>query len=184
MSNHTDEVFFFQEVALEHSHLLPEDGRKIIYFVTVMQGEAQKIVYIGFSQNLKKMLVNHHRKIEFEFLNRMGYQVNIFGIVLPDGISEKEVQSVHIFYTRVFQPKLNDDYNSFFLIQAEQIKKRIETCELNGFQYFKKEIRDWSQNEYEDLKKQIENSESSGHEKNTIINKIWEAGKQYLMVDI
>src|SRR4028119_1017374 len=105
MSNNESEVIFMKEVALENSYLLPQDKRKIIYFVTAMQGPDKKIVYIGFSQNLSKTLQNHHRKVEVEFLNRMGYQVNIFGMILPDEISEGEVQALHIFYTRIFQPK-------------------------------------------------------------------------------
>jgi len=184
MSNNSSEVISMKEVALENSHLLPEDKRKIIYFVTAIQGQDKKIVYIGFSQNLSKTLQNHYRKIELEFLNRMGYQVNIFGMVLPDEISEGEVQALHIFYTRIFQPKLNDDYNTFVVIQSEQIKKRIETSELKGFQYFQKQIKDWGQNEYEELKKQIENWEQSENEKDTIIKKIWELGKEHLRINI
>jgi hypothetical protein len=34
------------------------------------------------------------------------------------------------------------------------------------------------------LKKQIENCDQSGDEKEAVINKIWEAGKEYLMADI
>jgi hypothetical protein len=60
MSNNASEVISMKEVALENSHLLPEDKRKIIYFVTAMQGQDKKIVYIGFSQNLSKTLQNHH----------------------------------------------------------------------------------------------------------------------------
>jgi predicted nucleotide-binding protein (sugar kinase/HSP70/actin superfamily) len=106
--------------------------------------------------------------------------------VLPDGISEREAQSVHVFYKRVFQPKLNDDYNSFVVIQAEHIKEQIDTCEQNQNGYFKTHIKKWEQNRcrYEGLKKQIENCEQSGDEKEAVINKIWEAGKEYLMADI
>jgi len=116
MLNRTSEVFALEEMAWENSHLLPEDRRKVIYFVTAMQGENREIVYIELAHNLSKRLMSHHRKVEFEFLNRMGYQVKIFGIVLPHGISEKQAQSVHVFYTRIFQPKLNNDYNSFVVI--------------------------------------------------------------------
>jgi hypothetical protein len=186
MLNTTSEVYSLEEMAWENSHLLPEDRRKIIYFVTAMQGENKKIVYVRLAHNLSKRLMNHHRKIEFEFLNRMGYQINIFGIVLPDGVSEREAQSVHVFYKRVFQPKLNDDYNSFVVIQAEHIKEQIDTCEQNQNGYFKTHIKKWEQNRcrYEGLKKQIENCEQSGDEKEAVINKIWEAGKEYLMADI
>jgi hypothetical protein len=186
MLSRTSEVFSLEEMAWENSHLLPEDRRKVIYFVTAMQGENREIVYIGLAHNLSKRLINHHRKVELEFLNRMGYQVKIFGIVLPHGISQRQAQSVHIFYTRIFQPKLNDDYNSFVVVQAEQIKEQFESCEPNQGGYFKTHIKKWEQNRcrYEGLKKQIENCEQSGDGKEAVINKIWEAGKEYLMADI
>ena len=186
MLNRASEVFSLEEMTWENSHLLAEDRRKIIYFVTAMRGENREIVYIGLAHNLSKRLTSHHRKVEFEFLNRMGYQVKIFGIVLPHGISERQAQSVHVFYTRIFQPKLNDDYHSFVVIQAEQIKEQFENCEPYQGGYFKTHIKKWEQNRcrYEGLKKQIENCDQSGDEKEAVINKIWEAGKEYLMADI
>ena len=124
MSDNTREVFpIIEELAWENSHLLPQDKRKIIYFVTAMQGKDKKIVYIGYTKNLRRRFLNHHRKIEFEFLNRMGYQINIFGTVLPEAISDKEAHSVQDFYIQAFQPKLNDDYNTLVFIQNEQLQK-------------------------------------------------------------
>jgi hypothetical protein len=113
--------------------------------------------------NLRKKFKNHHRKIEFEFLNRIGYQINISWIVLPDGISEKEGQAVQMCYIRAFEPKLNDDQNSIATVQAEELKKQFEN---------------WEQWRYEYLKKQIENWEQSGEDKDTIIKKIWEVCKE------
>jgi predicted GIY-YIG superfamily endonuclease len=75
MLNTTSEVYSLEEMAGGNSHLLPEDRRKIIYFVTAMQGGNKKIVYVGLAHNLSKRLMNHHRKIEFEFLNRMGIRL-------------------------------------------------------------------------------------------------------------
>jgi hypothetical protein len=183
MLNRASEVFSIEEVTLENIHLLPEQRRKVIYFVTAMQGENQKILYIGLTYNLSKKFQNHQRKVEFEFLNRMGYQVNILGIVLPDAISQREAQSVHVFYTRVFEPKLNDDYNTFVVIQAEHIKEQFDDSEQNESGYIQTQIKKWEQkrDRYEDLKKQLENLEVSGNEKDAVINKIWEAGKEYLM---
>jgi hypothetical protein len=185
MLKKTSEVLFIEEIAWENSHLLAET-RQVIYFVTALQGENKKIVYIGLTQNLRKKFTNHKRKIEFEFLSRMGYQVNIFGIVLPDGISHREAQSVQAFYLRVFSPKLNDDYNTFPVIQVEQIKEQVDNLEANESGYIKTQIKNWEQNRCRDegLKKQIENLELSGDEKDATINKIWEVGKEYLMADI
>jgi hypothetical protein len=157
------EVFSCEEVALENTHLLPEYGKKAIYFVTAMQGESKTFLYIGFTINLRRKFKNHHRKIEFEFLNRIGYQINISWIVFPDGTSQKELQAVQNCYVRAFEPKLNEDQNSIATVQVEEMKKRFEN---------------WEQCQYEHLKKEIEKWEQSGDDKDTIIKKIWEVCKQ------
>src|SRR4028119_2431484 len=118
MLNNMSEVFSLEEVALQDTYLLPEYGKKVIYFVTAMQGESKTFLYIGFTINLRKKFKNHHRRIEFEFLNRIGYQINISWIVLPDGTSHKEAQAVQMCYIRGFKPKLNDDQNSIVTVQA------------------------------------------------------------------
>jgi hypothetical protein len=163
MLNKMSEVFSLEEVALENIHLLPEDGKRVIYFVTAMQGESKTFLYIGFTINLRRKFKKHHRKIEFEFLNRIGYQINISWIVFPDGTSQKEGHSVQMCYIRAFKPKLNDDQNSFATVQAEELKKQF---------------KNWEQRRYEYLKKEIENWEQSGEDKDTIIKKIWEVCKQ------
>jgi len=163
MLNNMSEVFSCEEVALENTHLLPEYGKKVIYFVTTMQGESKTFLYIGFTINLRRKFKHHHRKLEFEFLNRIGYQINISWIVFPDGIREKEGQAVQMCYIRAFEPKLNDDHNSFATVQAEELKKQFEN---------------WEQRRYEYLKKEIENWEQSGDDKDTIIKKIWEVCKE------
>jgi hypothetical protein len=66
MSNNTNEAFRLEEVTLSNSRLLPDD-KKAIYFVTAMQGESKKIIFIGFAQNLRRKLATHKRKLEFEF---------------------------------------------------------------------------------------------------------------------
>jgi predicted GIY-YIG superfamily endonuclease len=162
MLNNMSEIFSLEEVALENIDLLPE-GKKVIYFVTAMQGESKTFLYIGFTINLRRKFKEHKRRIEFEFLNRIGYQVNIFWIVLPDATRQKEGQAVEMCYKRAFEPKLNDEQNSFATVQAEnrdQLKKQIE------------------ERRYEYLKKQIENWQQSGDDKDTIINKIWELCKK------
>jgi regulator of replication initiation timing len=148
---------------LENTHLLPEYGKKVIYFVTAMQGESKTFLYIGFTINLRRKFKSHHRKIEFEFLNRIGYQINISWIVLPNGIREKEGHVVQRCYIQAFEPKLNEDQNSIARVQAEELKKQFEN---------------WEQGRYEYLKKQIENWEQSGDDKDTIIKKIWEVCKE------
>jgi len=163
MLNNMSEVFSLEEVALENTHLLPEHGKKVIYFVTAMQGENKTFLYIGFTINLRRKFKNHHRKIEFEFLNRIGYQINISWIVLPNAIREKEGHVVQRCYIQAFEPKLNDDQNSFATVQAEELKKQFEN---------------WEQRRYEYLKKEIENWEQSGDDKDTIIKKIWEVCKE------
>jgi hypothetical protein len=169
MLNNMSEVFSLQEVALENTHLLPEHGKKVIYFVTAMQGESKTFLYIGFTINLKRKFKKHHRKIEFEFLNRIGYQIKISWIVLPNGIREKEGHVVQRCYIQAFEPKLNEDQNSFATVQAEELKKHTETLEQWRYEY---------------LKKQIENWEQSGDDKDTIVKKIWEVCKKPLMVNI
>src|ERR671916_1804420 len=100
-----------EEMALANSHLLPET-KKVVYFVTAMQGESKKIIYIGFTPNLRRKFKDHNRKLEFEFLDRMGYQINISWVVLPDGTPEKEGYAVQRCYIRAFEPKLNDQQNT------------------------------------------------------------------------
>ena len=158
----------FEEMALGNSHLLPKK-KKVIYFVTATQGESKKIIYVGFTPNLRKKFKAHNRKMEFEFLDKMGYQINISWIVLPDKMREKEGQVIQMCYIRAFEPKLNIHQNTLAAVQAEESKKRIENLEL-----FK----------YDSLKKQVENWEQSGEDKDTIIKKIWEAGREGLMVNI
>jgi hypothetical protein len=63
MLNKMSEVFSLEEVALENIHLLPEDGKRVIYFVTAMQGESKTFLYIGFTINLRRKFKKHHRKI-------------------------------------------------------------------------------------------------------------------------
>jgi len=167
MSNNINEAFRLEEVALSNSHLLPED-KKAIYFVTVMQGESKKIIFIGFAQNLRRKLASHKRKLEFEFLDRMGYQINISWVVLPDGTREKEGYAVQRCYIRAFEPKLNDDLNSIPMLQAEETRKQNEN---------------WEQGQYGFLDKQIESWQQSGDDQDTVIKKIWEAGKEHLIVN-
>ncbi len=88
------EVFSVKEVALENINLLPEYAEKVIYLVTAAQGERKNFLYIGFTTNLRRKFKRHNRKVEFEFLNKIGYQINISGVVLPNGISEREGQAV------------------------------------------------------------------------------------------
>jgi hypothetical protein len=175
MLNIASEVFCVEKVTLENIDLLPEDRKPIVYFVMSTQGGHKNIVYIGFTHCLRQKWMNHHRKIEFEFLNRIGYQINIFGIVLPETTNHVEGQAVQALYRRVLQPKLNKDRNSFAVIQAEQIKKQVEILEQNGCENYKEPIKKSRQDKYEDLKKQIEIWEQSGDDKSTIIDKIWTA---------
>jgi len=158
----------FEEMALGNSYLLPEK-KKVVYFVTAVQGESKKIIYVGFTPNLRKKFKDHKRKMEFEFLDRMGYQINISWIVLPDRMREKEGQVIQMCYIRAFEPKLNIHQNTLAAVQVEESKKRIENLE---------------QCKYEYLKKQVENWEQSGDDKDTIIKKIWEAGRERPMVSI
>ena len=157
-----------EEMALANSHLLPET-KKVVYFVTAMQGESKKIIYIGFTSNLRRKFKDHKRKMEFEFLDRMGYQIHISWIVLPEGTRDKQAQVTQAYYVRVFEPKLNIHQNTFAAVQVEQLKKGIENLE---------------QCKYDFLKKQVESWEQSGEDKDTIIKKIWEAGRDRLMVNI
>ena len=157
----------FEEMALGNSHLLPEK-KKVVYFVTAMQGESKKIIYIGFTPNLRRKFKDHKRKMEFEFLDRMGYQINISWLVLPDGTREKQGQVIQAHYVRAFEPKLNIPQNTLAAVQVEESKKRIENLE----------------HKYDSLKKQVKNWEQSGDDKDTIMKKIWEAGRERPMVNI
>jgi hypothetical protein len=88
--------------------------------------------------------------------------------VLPDGTSHKEAQAVQMCYIRGFKPKLNDDQNSVAKVQDEELKKHMESRQQWRYEY---------------LKKQIENWEQSGEDKDTIVKKIWEVCKEPLMVN-
>jgi hypothetical protein len=157
------EVFSVKEVALENIDLLPEYAEKVIYFVTAAQGESKNFLYIGFTTNLRRKFKRHNRKVEFEFLNKIGYQINISWVVLPNGISEREGQAVEMCYKRALEPKLNDAQNSFFKIQFEESRKQFEDREQRRYEYLKKQVEKWEQ---------------SGHDKGTIIKKIWEVCKE------
>ncbi len=167
MSNNANESFYLQEVTLHNSYLLPEEKRWVVYFVTALQGENKKIIFIGFTQNLSEKFKDHKRKLEFEFLDRMGYQINISWVVLPDGTREREGYAVQKCYIRAFEPKLNDDRNTIAMLQAEESKRAKEK---------------WEQGQYGYLDEQIENWQQNGDDQNTVIRKIWEAGKERLMV--
>jgi hypothetical protein len=157
-----------EEMALGNSHLLPEK-KKVVYFVTAMQGESKKIIYVGFTPNLRRKFKDHKRIMEFEFLDRMGYQINISWIVLPDRMREKEGQVIQMCYIRAFEPKLNTHQNTLAAVQVEESKKRIENLEQCKYEYLKKQVKNWEQ---------------SGDDKDTIIKKIWEAGRERPMVSI
>jgi hypothetical protein len=83
--------------------------------------------------------------------------------VFPDKTSQKKLQAIQTSYVQIFEPKLNDDQNTFATVQVEEKKKQFEN---------------WEQRRYEYLKKQIENWEQSGDDKDIIIKKIWEVCKQ------
>jgi hypothetical protein len=87
---------------------------------------------------------------------------------LDQGIEPRDTRT-QFDYVRAFEPKLNIHQNTFAAAQAEELKKRIENLE---------------QCKYDALKKQVENLEQSGDDKDTIIKKIWEAGREGSMVNI
>ena len=167
MSNNTNETLHLEKLALSNSHLLPDENRKAIYFVTVMEGESKKIIFVGFTENLRRNFENHKRKIEFEFLTRMGYQINIFWIVLPQGTSHEEGHAAQMCYIRVFESKLNENQNSFVSLQAEEAKKQSKSSEQRQYGYLDKKVEKWQQN---------------GDDQETVIKKIWEAIKERFMV--
>ncbi len=167
MSNNTNENFHFEQIALSNSHLLPDENKKAIYFVTVMEGETKKIIFVGFTENLRRNFENHKRQIEFEFLARMGYQINISWIVLPEGTSHEEGHAAQMCYIRVFESKLNENQNTFVSLQAEQAKKQSKNSEQRQYGYLDKKVENWQQN---------------GDDQETVIKKIWEAIKERFMV--
>jgi hypothetical protein len=167
MSNNENETLHFEKLGLSNSHLLPDENRKAIYFVTVMEGESKKIIFVGFTENLRRNFENHKRKIEFEFLTRMGYQINIFWIVLPEGTSHEEGHAAQMCYIRVFESKLNENQNSFVSLQAEEAKKQSKNSEQRQYGYLDKKVEKWQQN---------------GDDQETVIKKIWEAIKERFMV--
>jgi hypothetical protein len=114
-----------EEIALANSHLLPET-KKVVYFVTAMQGESKKIIYIGFTPNLRRKFKDHKRKMEFEFLDRMGYQINISWIVLPEGTREKQGQVIQAYYVRAFEPKLNIHQNTLLPFKLKNRRNELK----------------------------------------------------------
>src|SRR4028118_1465755 len=167
MLNNTNETFRLEKLGLSNSHLLPDENRKAIYFVTVIEGETKKIIFVGFTENLRRSFANHKRKIEFEFLTRMGYQINISWIVLPEGTSHEEGHVAQMCYIRVFESKLNENQNTFVSLQAEEAKKQSKNSEQRQYGYLDKKVENWQQN---------------GDDQETIIKKIWEAIKERFMV--
>jgi hypothetical protein len=167
MSNNANEAFYLQEVTLHNSYLLPEGTKWVVYFVTALQGENKNIIFIGFTQNLSQKFKDHKRKLEFEFLDRMGYQINISWVVLPDETLEREGYALLRCYIRAFEPKLNNEHNTIAMLLAEESKKAKEN---------------WEQGQYGYLNKQVENWQQSGDDQATVIRKIWEVGKERLMV--
>jgi hypothetical protein len=167
MSNNGNEAFYLQEVTLHNSNLLPEDKRWVLYFVTALQGENKKIIFIGFTHNLREKFKNHSRKLEFEFLDRMGYQINISWVVFPGGTLEKEVHAALKCYKRAFEPKLNDERNTISMLLAEETKKAQEK---------------WEQEQYGYVHEQIETWQQTGDDQDTVIRKMWEAIKERLIV--
>jgi hypothetical protein len=87
--------------------------------------------------------------------------------LLPDGTPEREVYAVLRCYIRAFEPKLNNERNTIAMLLAEESKKAKEK---------------WEQDQYGYLDEQIENWQQSGDDQDTVIRKIWEAGKERLMV--
>jgi len=167
MSNDTKENFRLEKLELSNSHLLPDENRKAIYFVTVIEGETKKIIFVGFTENLRRNFANHKRKIELEFLMRMGYQINISWFVLPEGTSHEEGHAGQRYYIRVFEPKLNENQNTFTSLQAEEARKQNKNCDQIQYGYLDKKIENWQQ---------------SGDDQETVIQKIWEAIKERFMV--
>jgi hypothetical protein len=167
MLNNTDEAFRLEKLALNNSHLLPDENKKAIYFVTLIEGETKKIIFVGFTENLRRNFENHKRKIEFEFLTRMGYQINISWIVLPEGTSHEEGHAAQMCYIWVFESKLNENQNSFVSLQAEEAKKQSKNSEQRQYGYLDKKVENWQQ---------------SGDDQETVIKKIWEAIKERFMV--
>jgi len=163
MLKNINQVFAVKELALENMDLLPETLETVIYFVTATQEKSKNFFYMGFTSNLRKKFKKHNREVEFEFLKKIGYQINIFWVVLPQGITQREAQAVEMCYKRALESKLNDEQNSFFKLPGEESRKQFEN---------------WEQWRYEYLKKQIENWEESGDDKDTIIKKIWELCKE------
>jgi hypothetical protein len=168
MSNNTNETLRLEKMPLNNSHLLPDENKKTIYFVTMIEGETKKIIFVGFTENLRKNFENHKRKIEFEFLTRMGYQINIFWIVLPQGTSHEEAHAAQMCYIRVFESKLNENQNTFVSLQAEETKKQSKNSEQRQYGYLDKKVENWQQN---------------GDDQETVIKKIWEAIKERFMVN-
>lgn len=162
------ETLSIQETSWQNIHLLPELRRWVVYFVTALQGENKEIIFIGCAKNLPTKFAKHQRKIEFEFLHRMGYQITISWIVLPDA-TEKEAYAVHRCYRRAFEPKLNDDQNTFTVLQIEESRKQLESWEQVKYVYLEEPVKNWRE---------------SGDDQDTVIKKIWDLRKEHLMVNI
>jgi hypothetical protein len=168
MSNNTNQTFCLEELALSNSHLLPDENKKAIYFVTLIEGETKKIIFVGFTENLRKNFTNHKRRIEFDFLTRMGYQINISWMLLPEGTSHEEGHAAQRCYIRFFESKLNENQNTFCSLQAEESRKQYKNCEQSQYGYLDKKIESWQQ---------------SGDDQETVIKKIWEEIKERFRVN-
>ena len=147
MSNNTNETFQIEELALSNRHLLPNENKKAIYFVTVMQGETKKIIYVGFTENLRKNFASHKRRMEFEFLTRLEYQISIFWIVLPEETSHEEGHAAQRCYIRTFEPKLNDNYNTIGCYKLKNPKNRMKILSRINMDIWTKKLKTGSKQE-------------------------------------
>ena len=99
MSNNTNETFRLEKMALNNSHLLPDENKKAIYFVTLIEGETKKIIFVGFTENLRRNFENHKRKIEFEFLTRRDIKLIFLGLCCPrEQVMKKVTQRKCVTY--------------------------------------------------------------------------------------
>jgi hypothetical protein len=97
----------------------------------------------------------------------MGYQINISWIVLPEGTSHEEGHALQMCYIRVFEPKLNENQNTFVSYKLKKPKNKVKILSRRQYGYLDKKIENWQQN---------------GDDQETVIKKIWEAIKERFMV--
>lgn len=78
-----------------------------LYIVVKTEGFQYKTLYVGMSKNIHERFKRHHRKPEFDLLQKAGSQINIYCLPIP-GASDAILRFQENFLIKELNPLLND----------------------------------------------------------------------------